>query len=534
MPIRISNLRMDLDEPESSLPERLASVFRVPLAQLGRWRILRKSLDARVKDAVCFVYTAEVAPPEDEDRLLKLGRRGHREIRVERHREPEFALPPPGPTPLHHRPVIVGSGPAGLVAGYFLAQRGYRPLILERGRAVRERIHDVRAFDAGGPLNPESNYLFGEGGAGTFSDGKLTCRSSGPEVRRVLELFAECKGKPSILYDYRPHLGSNRLPAIVKAIRRRIVALGGEFRFNCRVEDLDLSGGLIRGVRTTSGWIATRVVLLAIGHSARDTLEMLARRGVPMVQKPFQMGLRIEQPQEIINRVKYGPAPLELKLGAADYNVVARGNHDLFSFCMCAGGHVIPSVSEPGYFCTNGMSLSGRDSPFANSGLVVTVPLAAFPGADVLAGVRLQRDYERRAFELGRGDYECPIQGARDFLAGQRTQRLLECSYTRGLVAADVAELMPPTIVEALRQGLPLLDRRWRGRFLQQAYLVGPEARGSSPVRMVRDEKSRVTPGIEGLYPVGEGAGYAGGIVSAAVDGLRSAMAVMAEYAPPS
>ncbi len=399
MPIRISNLRLDLDEPESALPEHLARVFGVAPAALGPWRILRKSLDARFKDALHFVYTAEVAPPADEDRLLATARRG--DVRVDRHEEPAFRPPSPGTAPLEHRPVIVGSGPAGLVAGYFLAAQGYRPLVLERGRPVRERIHDVHAFDAGGPFNPESNYLFGEGGAGTFSDGKLTCRSSGPEVRRVLELFAECKGKPSILYDYRPHLGSNRLPAVVKAIRRRIEALGGEVRFDCRVEDLDLADGAVRGVHTTSGYFPTRVVLLAIGHSARDTLAMLVRRGVPMVQKPFQIGVRIEQPQEMVNRVKYGPAPLELKLGAADYSLVAHGKHDLFSFCMCAGGNVIPSVSEPGYFCTNGMSLSGRDSPFANSGLVVTIPLEHFPGPDVLAGVRLQQQYEQQRVRAG-------------------------------------------------------------------------------------------------------------------------------------
>jgi uncharacterized FAD-dependent dehydrogenase len=431
---------------------------------------------------------------------------------------------------------VIGSGPAGLVAGYILAEQGYRPIVLERGPAVRQRIRDVHRFDTGGAFEPESNYLFGEGGAGTFSDGKLTCRSSGPDVRRVLKLFAECKGKPSILYDYRPHLGSNRLPAVVKAIRRKIEALGGEVRFHCRVEDLDFaaSAGVrgLRGVATSSGYLPADVVLLAIGHSARDTIEMLVRRAVPMVQKPFQMGLRIEQPQEIVNRVKYGPTHLETKLGSADYNVVARGKHDLFSFCMCAGGHVIPSVSENGFFATNGMSLSKRDSPFANSGLVVTVPIEQFGGADVLAGMRLQQIYEKRAFELGRGDYLCPIQNAKDFLANRPTASLPPCSYPRGLVLANVAELVPPMIRDALLHGLPILDRRWHGKYLQDAYLVGPESRGSSPVRIVRDDRTRESPDIAGLYPVGEGAGYAGGIVSAAVDGLRSALAVIAKHAP--
>jgi len=534
MPIRISNLRLPLDEPESALLSHLARHLGLRPEAVPSWRILRKSLDARDKSALHFVYSTEVSLGEDESGLVALARRTARpEVRIELYQEPAFTMPEPGPRLLVHRPVVVGSGPAGLVAGYFLAAYGYAPLLLERGRPVRDRIHDVSAFDAGGPLDPESNYLFGEGGAGTFSDGKLTCRGTGPDVRRCLELFAECKGKPSILYDYRPHLGSNRLPAVVKAIRRRIEALGGEVRFSCRVEDLDIADGRLRGLATSSGYLPADVVLLAIGHSARDTYEMLVRRGVPMVQKPFQMGVRIEQPQETVNRVQYGSRRLEEKLGAADYTLVARGGHDLFTFCMCAGGYVIPSVSAPGYFCTNGMSLSRRDGPFANSGLVVTVAPEHFGGDDVLAGVRLQAVYERKAYELGRGEYRCPIQWAQDFLSRRRTPGLPPSSYPRGLVPADMAGLVPPLIVEALDAGLPVLDRRWHGRFLREATLVGPEARGSSPVRIVRDPDKRVSPGVEGLYPVGEGAGYAGGIVSAAVDGLRSAKALMAAYARP-
>jgi uncharacterized protein len=527
MSLRVSNLRLGLNESEATLADQLAKILGTAPAS---WRILRKSLDARVKNDLHFVYAVEVTLAEDEERLATAAA-GKHGVRVETHVEPEFRLPAPGSRPLADRPVVVGSGPGGLVAAFFLAQQGYQPLVLERGKAVRERIHDVHAFDAGGAFDPDSNYLFGEGGAGTFSDGKLTCRGSGPEVRRVLELFAECKGKPSVVYEYRPHLGSNRLPAVVKALRRRIQAMGGEVRFCCRVEDLDIADGRLRGLQTSSGYIRTEVALLAIGHSARDTYLMLLQRGVPLVPKPFQMGVRIEQPQATVNRVQYGRAPLEEKLGAADYTLVARGPHDLFTFCMCAGGNVIPSVSQEGYFCTNGMSLSLRDTAFANSGLVVTVPIDQFGGTDVMAGVRLQEKYERRAFELGRGEYLCPIQRAPDFLDGRPAQTLPPSSYARGLVLADMAEIAPPLILEALRHGLPILDRRWRGRFLADATLVGPEARGSSPVRMVRADQTRECPGIEGLYPVGEGAGYAGGIVSAAVDGLRSATAVIAKYA---
>jgi len=564
MSIRVFNVRLSLDEAEATLGRRLAGILRVPESDLGSWRILRKSLDARDKDRITFVYSLVANVPDQEARIVQLASRdAGQEPRFELYSEPAFFMPEPGTRPMKHQPIVIGSGPGGLAAAYFLAERGYRPLVLERGRPVRDRIRDVHAFDAGSPLNPESNYLFGEGGAGTFSDGKLTCRSSGPDVQRVLQLFAECKGKPSILYEYRPHLGSNRLPAVVKALRRAIESLGGDFRFSCRVEDLDYGEGVgtscqlvpnnnsrhagslsLRGVATSSGYIPANVVVLAIGHSARDTYEMLRRRGVPMTPKPFQMGVRVEQPQETVNRVQYGPNKLETRLGAADYTLIARGAskgrqpHDLFTFCMCAGGNVIPSVAGPGFFCTNGMSLSLRDTAFANSGLMITVRPEDFGGDDLFAGIRLQEAYERKAFEIGRGSYFCPIQRADDFLAqralgAHKAEGMLPSSYSRGLVEADIAELVPPVIREALYHGVPILDHRWQGRFLKDATFVGPEARGSSPVRITRDDTTRESPGILGLYPVGEGAGYAGGIVSAAVDGLRTAKAIVAQYAVP-
>ena len=534
MPLRVSNLRLSVDEPESALRDRLAKAVGVPARDLRGWRILRKALDLRDKHDLRFVYTAEVlVPDEDEPRILK--KAAHASPPVEAYREPPFEMPDPGSEPLKHRPVVIGSGPGGLLAAYLLAERGYRPLVLERGTPVTERIRDVKAFDAGGKFEPESNYLFGEGGAGTFSDGKLTCRGTGPDVLRVLEVFAGHKGqqpgKPSILYYHRPHLGSNRLPAVVKALRRKIEALGGEVRFHTRVEDLVLKDGRLVALGTSSGEVPADVAVLATGHSARDVYAMLVRRGVPVVPKPFQIGVRIEHPQELVNRIQYGPRRYEDQLGNADYSLVAHGSADVFTFCMCAGGYIIPSVSEEGYFCTNGMSLSRRDSPYANSGLVVTLPVSEFGGDDPLAGMRVQAAYEKRAYELGRGQYLCPVQTGRDFLNGVPTPTPPPFSYPRGGVPADLREVVPPYVAEALRTGLPGMDRAWRGRFLREAVLVGPEARGSSPVRIPRDETTRESP-VGGLYPVGEGAGYAGGIVSAAVDGLRTARAVIARYAP--
>jgi uncharacterized FAD-dependent dehydrogenase len=529
MPLRVSNLRLGLDDADAALPQELSSVLGVPVDGL-HWRILRKSLDTRDKENIEFVMSVEVRVP-DESEILE--RTINARAIVEPYDEPPFSLPEPGSKPLPHRPVVVGSGPGGLFAAYFLAERGYGPLILERGPAVSQRIRDVKAFDGGGEFHPESNYLFGEGGAGTFSDGKLTFRGTGPDVRRVLELFAELTVKPELLYEHRPHLGSNRLPAVVKALRRRIESLGGEFRFNTRLDDLSFRADHLLSLETTAGSIPCSIAILAIGHSARDTYAMLVRRGVPLEQKPFQFGVRVEHPQELVNRTQYGRRTLEESLGNADYTLVARGEHDLFTFCMCAGGFIIPSVSTPDYFCTNGMSLSRRDSYFANSGLVATVPTSDFGGGDVLAGVRLQELYERRAFEIGRGEYRCPVQSARDYLAGRETRSSVNCSYPRGVIGANLRMVLPPAVAGAVAAGLPRMDRRWNGRFLPEAVLAGPEARGSSPVRIVRDSVTRCSPSIEGLYPVGEGAGYAGGIVSAAVDGLRTARAIIAAHARP-
>ena len=404
--------------------------------------------------------------------------------------------------------------------------------MLERGREVKDRVADVRSFDSGGPIDPESNYLFGEGGAGTFSDGKLTCRNTGPDVQRVLEILADCHGKPSILYEQRPHLGSNRLPLVVRTLRRKLEQLGGEVKFSCRVEDLDIQDGRLRGVLTSSGRFEAGVAVLAVGHSARDTYEMLLRRGVPLESKPFQLGVRIEQPQGQIDAARYGTSAGHPALGAAEYQLIARaGSRDLFTFCMCPGGTIMASVSEPGHFGTNGMSESRRDTPFANSGLVVTINPEDLASRHPLAGVHFQQKTERLAYLAAGRTYKAPIQRVNDFRNGRTSRGKIACSYERGTVPVNLDLILPPVVTDALGRGLPVMDRQMRGSFLSDATLTGPESRGSSPVRIPRDDLTRESPAVAGLYPCGEGAGYAGGIVSAAVDGLRTARAIVARHA---
>jgi uncharacterized protein len=531
MPLKVSNIRLPVEEPESSLADAVARRLGIKSDEMTQWRILRKSLDARSRTGLRFVYSAVVHLPEENWRFA--GNDAPADD-IQWFAPSRFEEPLSGEQPLVERPIVVGSGPAGLLAGYYLALRGYAPLILERGLPVKERVPAVRAFDGGGDLDEENNYLFGEGGAGCFSDGKLTCRMTGPDVDWVLQRFIECGGHQSIVYEYRPHLGSNRLPLICRNFRRHIESLGGEYRFGCRLEGLEIVDGQIRGVRSSSGNITTRAVILAIGHSARDTYQMLFEAGIPLSAKAFQLGLRIEHPQEDVNNQKYGRPEYVDLLGAADYSLIARAHRDVFTFCMCAGGTVIPSVSEPGMFCTNGMSNSRHDTPFANSGIVATLSTDEFGSVHPLAGMEVQRRFESAAFQIAGGDYACPIQRADDFVSCRNSNPKcrLPSSYRRRVRTSRLEAIIPPAIAHAIRAGLPIMDRKWHGNFLREAVLVGPEMRGSSPVRLDREPQSRQSPGIAGLFPVGEGAGFAGGIVSAAVDGLISAKALVRRFAP--
>jgi len=528
MQLRLTNLILPVDAPERELKRTIARQLRIDVGDIETYRILRKSLDARAKFDLRFVYSVAVKLPDELFKSKTWIGKG-----IDAHAPKVFDDPAPGGEPLEERPVVVGTGPAGLLAGYYLAKRGYRPILIDRGFPVKERVPAIRQFDREhADHNEENNYLFGEGGAGCFSDGKLTCRMTGPDVDWVLQSFVDCGGPDSILYEHRPHLGSNKLPMICRNFRRKIEELGGEYRFGCRLEGITTSDGKLTSIQTSSGEMKTSTLILGIGHSARDTYKMLYESGISMTAKAFQLGLRIEHPQVNVNRWKYGHERYLDLLGAADYSLVAKGSPDLYSFCMCAGGYVIPSVSEPKQFCTNGMSMSRHDSPFANSGLMVTLEPASFGSDHPLAGVELQRQYEAAAYEIGLGEYYSPIQRASDFLKGTTTlgDRSIPSSYERGTIGAELRNVLPPIVIRGIEKGLPALDEKWKGQFLKGATLVGPEMRGSAPLRIDRDRVTRETPSLTGVYPVGEGAGFAGGIISAAVDGLRSARSIVCRY----
>lgn len=525
--LRITELRLPLEHLEDALRPAVVKRLGIADGDLLGFTVFKRSYDARKNNALTFIYTID-ADVRDEAKVLK-------HFAGDRHINPapdtRYHFVAQASTPPAHRPLVIGFGPCGIFAALILAQSGFRPIVLERGKAVRERTKDTWGLWRKNVLNPESNVQFGEGGAGTFSDGKLYSQIKDPKHygRKVLTEFVKAGAPEEILYVSKPHIGTFRLVGMVENMRAEIESLGGEIRFQQRVVDVLIEDGHLRGVVLDSGeQIRSDHVVLALGHSARDTFEMLHERGVFMEAKPFSVGFRIEHPQSLIDKARLGKYAGHPLLGAADYKIVhhARNGRAVYSFCMCPGGTVVAATSEPNRVVTNGMSQYSRNERNANAGIVVGITPDDYPGGP-LAGIALQRALESHAFELGGGTYEAPGQLVGDFITGRPSTALgsVEPSYKPGVKLGDLSTALPGYAIEAMREALPAFDRQIKGFAMHDAVLTGVETRTSSPLRLTRGENCQSL-NVKGLYPAGEGAGYAGGILSAGVDGIRVAEAV--------
>jgi len=532
---RVRGLELGLHEPEAVLRERAAGALGVPPGDVRSLRLARKSVDARQRRGVrrihfvCHVDVELARPPRGA--VFERSRRAGRV--VERPAALPLAPERVDPGMRDAAVAVVGAGPAGLLAALVLAERGARVTLVDRGSSLRARGRKLVAFERTRRPDPESNLLFGEGGAGTYSDGKLYTRVDDPLEAAVLDVLVACGAPEEIRYDARAHIGTDRLHRLLPRLRERLAAAGVAFQWDTRVDGLRVEERAgrrrVRALVTTAGELPCRAVVLAPGHSARDTWQRLADQGVVVEPKPFQLGVRVEHPQPLVDRGRYGEGPEAARLGPAYYALVSRpgtGAAGAHSFCMCPGGQIVASVSEPGLLCTNGMSNSRHSSPFANAGLVTTLAPADF-GAGAFDGVALQRLLEARFFEAGGSDYHAPAQRVPDFLAGRETPAPGRSSYRLGLVPGRVDALLPERVRDALRRALLHFDRAIPGFAGPEGLLVGIETRSAGPVRLVRDGETRRAEGFANLLPVGEGAGHAGGIMTAALDGAHAARALL-------
>lgn len=520
--IHINNIKAEIGNDDiNSLVCKILNIIPEDVIKIS---IRRKSIDARKKDKIHYLYTVDVTVKNEKLVLKKC-----RDKNVSLSSYEKYEILDIGVS-MKHRPVIVGFGPAGMFAGLVLAQKGLRPIIIERGKSVDKRTKDVEYFWNGGKFNPESNVQFGEGGAGTFSDGKLTTRVKDLRCSYVTECFVKAGAPEEIIYDAKPHIGTDKLKTVVKNIRKEIIDLGGEIKFESKLTDIEIKNGAVEAaIINGSEKIITNDIIIAVGHSARDTFRMLYQKKIMLEQKPFAAGIRIEHRQCDINSSQYGDAAD--KLPAADYMLTytTKKGRGVYSFCMCPGGYVVAASSENGRLVVNGMSEYSRDGENANSALLIQVYPEDFESDNPLAGIEFQRRIEEKAFEAGGGGYRAPIQKYGDFKVGKITEIEGEIrhSYKPGITFADLNQVLPEFISDSIKEAMPVFGTKIKGFDCDDAILTGVETRSSSPVRITRNIENGYSISVKGLYPAGEGAGYAGGIISAAVDGIRQAEKVI-------
>jgi len=529
--IRLTELRLPIDHAPETLEAAICKRLQISTNDLIRYEVFKRSYDARKNNVLSFIYTLDLSVKDEESVLKRLAHDPHIRLSPDTHYQfvanfdshikPRSAL----------RPVVIGFGPCGIFAALTLAQMGLKPIVLERGKPVRERTQDTWGLWRKKILNPESNVQFGEGGAGTFSDGKLwsQVKDSKFHGRKVLQEFVKAGAPEEILYVSKPHIGTFRLVGVVEKMRKEIIELGGEVRFSQKVTGFEISNHILQGIHLESGdFLEANHVVLALGHSARDTFKILHEAGVYLEAKPFSVGFRIEHPQSLIDRARLGPHAGNPLIGAADYKLVhhAKNGRSVYSFCMCPGGTVVAAASEPNRLVTNGMSQYSRNERNANAGIVVGITPADYPGGP-LAGIEFQRQIEANAFVLGGSNYEAPGQLVGDFLQGKTSTEFGSVipSYKPGVHLTDLAETLPSYAIEAIREAIPVFEKKIKGFSMHDAVLTGVETRTSSPLQIKRGPNFQSI-NTKGLYPAGEGAGYAGGIMSAGIDGIKVAEAI--------